>query len=149
MRAMSKDFFNIQISRLKSTYGEKQFPRERIEMYWEKYHMVPAVDFKAAVNRLILNSRYAPMAQDFDDALYEPLLRLKEVRASEISQKGMCQGCKNTGRVSIKINKAHAPYSFRCYCNLGLELFPNFPSAPRPKGKSAQTKRDQLSEMDF
>lgn len=137
---MSKDFFNGQISRLKGTYGDKAFPAERVAMYWERYQNLEALDFKRAIDSIIANNRYAPMGQDFDDALVEPMLRLKIKQSENLTKGNFCQGCNNTGRVSVRLKPGESNYSFRCYCKLGKEMFPSFPEQPKSTQKPEATQ---------
>lgn len=124
---MNRQFFEIQMHRITSTFGEKAYSSDRVEIIWSKFSIVSNEAFSQAVDNLIGNSRYAPLLHDFDAELAGQMVDAKQNRIEKISQGKHCHGCNNTGRVSIEIDPKYANYSFRCHCVIGRTLYPNFP----------------------
>lgn len=127
---MDKIFFEMQIQRLKTTFGDRPYSEPRVELIWKKFHIIDNSVFELAVNNLISNSRYAPLVYDFDQELAGQMTDAKQNRIDKITQGKHCHACNNTGRVSVQQDTKYAPYSYRCHCTIGRTLYPNFPLAP-------------------
>jgi len=68
---MNLQEFQIQIDRLKQTFGEKAFPVERVKLIYAEGRDYPAVIFKQIVDKLIGECRFAPTLKEFRAAYSE------------------------------------------------------------------------------
>lgn len=75
---MEQNFFRDQMRRLVETYGERNYPTERVELIWKAFHMLPSSAFEAVVTECIANHRSAPMVNDLNKAANE--LRVREAQ---------------------------------------------------------------------
>jgi hypothetical protein len=63
--------FVRQMDRLKTTFTERAYPRERIEMIWMEVKNLNDSDFIILVDNLIADSRFAPTRKEFRIAISE------------------------------------------------------------------------------
>jgi len=61
--------FTHQVDRLKSSFGEKNYPAERIKILWDELRHQDAAWMNKVVTRLIGESRFPPLLPEFRDAL--------------------------------------------------------------------------------
>lgn len=153
---MRRLFFERQISKLSEIYGEKYYSGARLQNFWDRYQKISAEEFEQAINNLINNSRFAPLGNELDAELHGPLERVKKNRVDELVSKFPCITCRSTGRVSQEVKSGQAAHSFRCHCQLGQMLFPNFPvysSVNLKASKSAEqekpSKPHEVNNMNF
>jgi hypothetical protein len=66
---MRDEEFNYQVNRLIKSYGEKSFPAERLVLLHQEVKDFSAEWFKRVVDRLIADSRYAPLLSDFREEI--------------------------------------------------------------------------------
>ena len=66
---MTENEFMIEIERLTSTYGEKNYPRDRVNLIWHRVKWRNTAVFKDAIDFLIMESQYPPMITKILDAL--------------------------------------------------------------------------------
>lgn len=136
--------FNAEMDRLRARYGKQKYPEVLTDIFWAKFKQVEYTAFRKVVAKLIAHEAYAPLFEKFQQELRVELAAIRENQIEDIAKKQNCPGCQNTGRVSVTINPKHAPYSFRCYCKLGKEMFPNFPEQP----KSRETPNPTTEKLD-
>ena len=122
---MTNEEFKEQITRLISTYSERQYPPERIKGIYKALKHVSYKAFQGAVTDLITDSLYAPMLSK----LREACVKHEEVERRKVKEKIRedvenynCKLCKNTG--AIFADKDNVTYAFRCACKIGI--FENF-----------------------
>jgi hypothetical protein len=119
---MEKQKFNEEIVRLKSVYGEKSYPPERISLIWREFYYISDKDFLSAVDQLISNKRFAPMVDDFRGILSGQTRSNRLEKIDAIKKSSYCKLCGNTG--SLAVNKLER----RCTCALGEPglMFPEY-----------------------
>jgi hypothetical protein len=66
---MERQFFQLQMRRLSTTYGERLYPTERLELIWRAFQNFPDFEFEAAIAECIGNHRSAPMVDDLNSVL--------------------------------------------------------------------------------
>jgi len=122
---MTNEEFKEQITRLISTYSERQYPPERIKGIYKALKHVSYKAFQGAVTDLITDSLYAPMLSK----LREACVKHEEVERRKVKEKIRedvenynCKLCKNTG--AIFADKDNVTYAFKCACKIGI--FENF-----------------------
>lgn len=104
---MTKNEFDLQMIRLEEVYNSKyssKYPKERKDIFWDRFHKIGNDSFTHTVSDFIANSERAPMAKDFESALS---CELGEIRARERKEwekekreKKLCRKCGGTGEFS-------------------------------------------------
>lgn len=61
--------FQTQMDRLHRTYGEKAYPKERMDAVWERVRGIPAAQFEKALTHLIGENFTPPSLSKITDAL--------------------------------------------------------------------------------
>lgn len=120
--------FEKQVERLVKVYGANRYPKERVEMIFERVGCVDAETFKTAVSRFIGETEKPPFSMDFVDALGSVLAEAKkrEIEA-KLSGLAACMSCNGTGHATMYEKKTGWEYAFQCTCERGPLLQPNFP----------------------
>lgn len=62
---MTRSEFEEQFQRLIKTYGQKDFPPERIKLVWEETNFLVHDRFRKMVDYFIGEFKYAPLLKDF------------------------------------------------------------------------------------
>ena len=125
---MTNEEFKEQITRLISTYSERQYPPERIKGIYKAIHKVRPDDFKQAVEELINSSRWPPMVTDIVELVGKKYYTYREQKRRELQNdilKADCGKCKKTG-VIIAFKETFS-YAFRCDCVIAEALDYNYP----------------------
>lgn len=116
--------FGEQMDRLKNVYGDKAYPKERIELIWKNVGSLSALSFSRVVDDLISSFRNAPMAQEFSEALSKE----RERTAANVIRPDIpawnaparCWSCKDTGCFVCVHPVKPGLWAFRCACDKGL-----------------------------
>ena len=66
---MDKQEFVTQIDRLKNTYGDKQYPEERVKVIWSEVKDRASAWLERQVSHWIASSRMAPLLPEIRDAM--------------------------------------------------------------------------------
>lgn len=66
---MTEDQFKHQIQRLESTFGEKNFDLERLDLIKSEVMFLELGEFSRIVSQFIANLRSAPLPKDFKEAV--------------------------------------------------------------------------------
>ncbi|HMX98737.1 MAG TPA: hypothetical protein PK473_03110 [Nitrosomonas sp.] len=75
---MELEVFQIQIKRLKETYGDKAYPEERIKVLWAQFKNVQNHEFVDTVTMLIANHRQPPMLGEIEKEIQLAINRTKD-----------------------------------------------------------------------
>jgi hypothetical protein len=134
--------FEKQIERLVKVYGANRYPRERVEMIFERVGCVDSETFKTAVSRFIGETEKAPFANDFVDALGSVLADAKK-REIEAKLKLVrdCSVCNGTGHATMYCKNTGNEFAFQCTCERGPLLQPNFPKQYSSMGEEYASHR--------
>lgn len=112
---MERSEFQVQIRRLVSTYNERAYPSERVELFWRAFKTQSALVFSEAVDECIGTQRQPPMFQELTAAVEQA--RLREVQRMQVlSARGYL------GVLEDAAPKAHNP-EFAAEC---VKLVRNF-----------------------
>lgn len=65
---MTQNDFNIQLGRIYSVFGEKQYGKERLSLIWQSCKELSDYAFIRIVDNFISSARFAPLPKDFKDA---------------------------------------------------------------------------------
>lgn len=79
---MTQNHFKLQIGRLQRTWGEKHYPAERTELFWEAFRECSENVFASAVSNLIATERNAPMLDELSKAVETARLRQNSSRTA-------------------------------------------------------------------
>lgn len=66
---MNRQFFQTQVNRLVSTYGETHYKIERIEIIWREVKDLSDSWFSKTIDKLIGESRFAPLMPEFREEI--------------------------------------------------------------------------------
>jgi len=120
--------FEIEIGRLKKTYGVAKYPDERIYLMYEKLCGLPYDAFKNQVSAFIAEREKAPMLSDFFAAFSG---QMDELRRQEIERRltGVpdCLNCAGEGAVVFYKRSTGNGYAFQCTCPRGPLIYPFYP----------------------
>lgn len=96
---MTKDEFLEQVDRLKTVYGEKSFPEERVKVFWDMFKVENKNVFERAVSNIIAQSYVAPPADKIRIAVTE--LREKLIQKNRQEYNWDCSWCGTSGFVIV------------------------------------------------
>lgn len=68
---MTQEQFEWQIKRLESTFGEKYFDVERLDLIRQHVMWMEMGDFAAIVSHFIATFKFAPLPKDFKEAMIQ------------------------------------------------------------------------------
>lgn len=139
--------FQAEMRRLQDRYGKMKYPEVLQDILFAKFKNIEYSAFRKVVAKLIAYEAYAPLFEKFQSELRVELATVRENQIEEIKKRTNCHSCQNTGRLSIEIKKNESPYSFRCHCKLGEEMFPNFPAQPSESNQSSDSSEEKLNAM--
>lgn len=105
------EFFGI-MGIITSQFGEKNYGPSRLEIIYNAVSGLDGEEFKSICNRLVGNSRYAPLLDDF-------VSFAKPILANKPKQKSNCFQCNGTGLVSKYHIESNVNYAFACSCSEG------------------------------
>lgn len=117
---MQSGEFNEQINRLKTTYGDKNYPDERITAIWNETRNLDFYEFENVITRIIGAERYAPMVDKIKEYIsgYQKLnYEQQKMRMEEEMALNPCKRCGGTGFViASHRNIPSSDFAFRCSC---------------------------------
>ncbi len=122
---MNKHEFNIEIGRLKETYGELKYPAERIRGIWDAVSVNDVSVFRSAITKLITDEIHPPMLPKIITAIIaertkHPVYKQDNYDSSKPID---CGKCGDSGIVLAREmeNGIATPYrySFKCDCIIG------------------------------
>lgn len=128
--------FKSEMDRLQERYGKTKYPEVLQNILFSKFRKIDFSVFRRVVSKLIAYEPYAPLFPKFEEELRNELAIIRETEIAEIAKGSTCSSCKGLGRTSEKINQKAASYSFRCHCELGKKLYPNFPERHSTRNQS-------------
>lgn len=138
--------FDKLMAKLKQVYGENKYPEARADILFKRFGEIEFAALDSAVEKLIANNKYPPMAQDFEAVLKPQLDNIRNAQIQKFEERNKnnpCTACGNTGVLSL-YNK-HAvrgteSYAFKCYCPRGTFYYGSLPEAPRNENKYVRQK---------
>lgn len=68
---MDRGSFQGQMRRLVGTFGERNYPQERVEIIWKAFQHATDREFEDVVTECVANHRHAPVVQDLSDVYTE------------------------------------------------------------------------------
>ena len=117
---MDIEFFQQQIKRLTSTFGEQGFKKERLELIWNAVDRLPNEWMKRTTDLFINNNKIPPLPGEFHEAA-----RAERQKSSTPDRIGDCKRCGGYGSLLIDIGKYQ--YGFQCNCIAGPRLAGGLP----------------------
>lgn len=113
---MTQEQFIAQIDRLHNVYGEKAYPKERMDVIWEKVRHTSREQFERAITQLIGECFSPPALSRILDAT-GTLAKTPKQHHDEL-ESFKCDGCKDRGFDFIR------DIVTACTCLLGRALHP-------------------------
>ena len=149
---MQREVFARQIDRLKSTYGDRAYPDERMKIIYNSLANYPDHYLERAVNDFIANMRQSPMLSDFVEKFsqfeVEKAEQLKANYAAMPIQKvgGVeCRFCNGSGYATVR--KDNYDFCTICDCSMGAQR-PKMYLSPK-KGDAPGEEITMLSRSEF
>ena len=129
---MTQQEFQSQVERLKSVYGDRAYPDERVKLLWSAAGSLPGDWFRRTVDSLIGGMRQAPVLSDFQEAIGAERERVwRSQKAAQLSAKVMdfarCSWCGGNGVVLARRKDDHTPWAFKCRCSNARNDNRNYP----------------------
>lgn len=93
---MTEYQFNLEIERLKQSYGDRPYSVPRTRLLWEIVKGIDADFFSKWVDRMLLDSKYAPGGPEFRE-LYDSWQAVQRRRANPNER--LCAVCGDEGRL--------------------------------------------------
>ena len=120
---MTQQEFQSQVERLKSVYGDRAYPDERVKLLWSAAGSLPGDWFRRTVDSLI---------SDFQEAIGAERERVwRSQKAAQLSAKVMdfarCSWCGGNGVVLARRKDDHTPWAFKCRCSNARNDNRNYP----------------------
>jgi len=159
--------FDQEMARLIAAYGKTKYPHERIEVFWQKFQFVPHRAFKQTILKLIAYEPYAPLFEKFEKDL-KPFIQksFEEEKNRFFNSIQDCTDCTNSGVIFMKRKSENyiTTYAFKCRCERGHYLFPNYPElpensdyvfandhlcSPAPQPKKVLKNIDNMKQLSF
>lgn len=112
---MTEYQFNLEVERLKQTFGEKYYHSSRSKLLWEIVKDVDPNDFSKFVDQCLLDMKFGPMGAEFREfkSKWEARQRQKYDPASRI-----CSICADDGRLLALRHSDKTKWAFLCtFCD--------------------------------
>lgn len=122
------DQFNIQIGRLMSVFGKKNFQSEaRLAMIWDAVRGLEPHQFLSIVDHIIANCRNAPLPNDFREAA-KGLKRYDQEHTLSPISKPPCLLCLDCGAVLVRhLEGSNEEFFMKCDCGSEQSAFWDLP----------------------
>lgn len=112
---MNFTFFQTQIDRLRSAFGDKGVNEEKTKLLWSKFKEVDPGMFTQVVDYLVLNQRQTPILDDFMREMNAAVARI-----GNCGRTPECQDCGSSGWI-MPPEGTQNPVAMRCQCRGGPE----------------------------
>ncbi len=115
---MTQYQFTTQMTRMITTYGDKAYPKARMDLLWSLVKDCDAFNFQKFIDESILVHKFAPMAEQFREFVdKDKFLRLQTERAETLRRlnNGLgCQLCGDDGRILARQRTTGYLFTFLC-----------------------------------
>ena len=119
---MNHNFFELQLKRLVSAFGEKAVNEEKAILLWRKFKDVADQVFVQVVDNIVLNQRQSPVLDDF----IREITRVKAAAQSAGRGQGsdmVCVTCDGSGWFLTTPRGLMVPNAERCDCKSFVKKF--------------------------
>lgn len=125
---MTDTCFQEEITKLKTIYGEKAYPTERIKLIRREMQRFDDHEFRQIVDELIATCGSAPLLDKFRAVAGNVVSKQPELQKSDYWEnvQPVCGDCKNRGVVRAVHRVNGNDYAFRCPCVSGDKRNANF-----------------------
>lgn len=113
MSVPDNDFVN-EMRRIYTTFGEKSFGAERLEIIRKYIYHLSSFEFRILVNKIISSMRYAPLPSDFRDLAIE--IKRAGGEKKDYSIFAACKSCQGDGFLNAEKESGGRKYSFAFRC---------------------------------
>ena len=107
---MLNDDYIKQIERLRSTFGEKKFPKEMVKTMWWRLKGYSDHIFSNAVDSLICEAKFPPKLSEIIDHCNQAKNKIPR----PVTELGYCLECRGMGVIFAKHKVNRCEFSFRC-----------------------------------
>jgi len=113
---VKQETFSEQIGRLRSVYGDRNYPDERLRLFWLSFKNIDDQKFEEAVSTAIETMKVAPLKQDLWEIIKSA--RTDSGDTKRTIENG-CEYCNGSGLTSYAEMRGAYEYTFsgRCRCD--------------------------------
>lgn len=157
---MQHEDFKREIARLVQVFGDRNYPKERVNLLWQAFSYCQEEDVTAAVSHLIGNTLKPPLQRELAEAIEEAARERRENNRgpTKVSARPLCQYCSDSGWATVTQKGAFPPVKVcvRCPCLIGAKLSKSVPQWDTRMSQtheihehtwSAQTARINMSSL--
>jgi hypothetical protein len=119
MDQLTKNYFDIQIDRLESVFGERAFSGERCKLIWRAVERLSWKSFERICDHLIASCRHAPLPKDFADAVRAEIKNQPRAQKEDAPYVILCECCLDSGVCQARGRRSEQVYFIRCTCEVG------------------------------
>ncbi len=113
---MNREFFNSQMVKIRSAYGDKFYNEQRIIAIWKLLQHLEDETFSRVCNKLINAYRIPPLPKDFVDTAREIMPRGEYKNLENKPTVIECQQCADSCVVQVEHKKTQQRYFVKCDC---------------------------------
>jgi hypothetical protein len=115
---MTEEFFTLQMGRLGSVFGEKNFQREKLKLIFNACSRLPEASFEKIITHFISTFRQAPLPTDFFQATLAEARSLYSggSQRSEVPYSQECDICNDSGITNVRLKDTTETYFINCAC---------------------------------
>lgn len=148
---MTEQVFQFGMDKLQRVFGERFYPKERIQEYWSLVLKYDDVDFQDFVSRCVreaerppLGPKFAEFAETCEKKIYE---RNKQNLAERLRLGQVCRSCGDEGLVLAIKKQDGSKWAFLCSdCKTVDRMGPKFREMGGHNAQEICTWRHDLSE---
>ena len=126
------------IQPLSECYGMAKFPQVRVQAIWSRVKSLPDSTYKAIADKIILNHDNFPGLNGIMAVCYEYTNQYAAKESDRLKASSRCTRCSAQGVVVVG-----GLYAYRCSCELGQLLYPNFAEYSGETKHSDQVSSDE------
>lgn len=137
---MTKIEFNGQMARVISTFDERHYSEDRLDIIWRMVESLEFFEFRKVVDHLINTFRQAPLPKDFFEA--SAGYRKNRLGVDDTSADPDCAECLDTGFFRVRYHDDQDSATLmRCNCPMGAARYADLFIPAWEKQMSAVFKR--------
>jgi hypothetical protein len=115
---MTEYTFKQGMTKLLQVYGEKSYPKARLDSLYSIVKDSEDMEFMSWCERVVAEERYAPMGKEFREfATVDRSRQMKKLRGEilqRIERGEACRMCGDDGRVLARNRQTHELFAFLC-----------------------------------
>ena len=113
---MKKTTFDLQVQRLRSSFGVIKYSDEKIDIFWRRLRFAGEAQIENAIDLLIADAKFAPVLSDIENLVRDSITSNRNAYYKR--QQKTLNNCSNCGNTGIKVitHENGNDYHYRCRC---------------------------------